>query len=330
MQHSGEVDTNVNDGTRRSAAGAGSPGRRNTPKNRSGQQAPFERAKQRKPMPYQAGGARRAGSPGKPGQRMGGGGGFGGAGQQQRRGDAQDAGPAEDGAEDGGHSMAAFGWNHQARAAPGTQASHRSATGSERSVGSSYRSTYSQGTHKNGARMAQGSGYGGPSRANEGGVGDRTPPGRRPGGGGAQGSGGNGAASARERRRRPGQVDPGERLVTTSPNGEPASPVERPPPGTRTEGTVRFADGSLYTGELLDGIQDGQGSYRSAVGTFYEGHWARGKRNGHGTEKYPIGNTYEGTWLDDQKHGQGIVCAAAPQAPSMAPPRVPVEWTRCA
>ena len=108
--------------------------------------------------------------------------------------------------------------------------------------------------------------------------------------------------------------------TSTSPNVPSLSKsLTASPTGEKTQGAVRFADGSLYTGELVDGVQHGKGTYKSAVGTFYDGEWVRGKRHGAGTERYPIGNTYEGTWQEDLKHGHGHVRAGPPHdAPTLA------------
>ena len=331
QQADDDLSRSSRDGVRR---GTGpSPGRRNTPKpygskgpgGMSGSQG-YNKTGQRKPggPGSQQSGGRRNGSP----QRRGPGGQYAGAGryaqnlpagggtppggqsqvasqrgssgygqrtsgaQQDQDGAAQDEGAgvgAEADEQQGGPSIAAFGWGNAARPAPGTQASHRSATSS---VGSSYRSSYSNQKPAQGGRGAPGS-YG----ADRGGVGDRSPGNTRRGMNNAN------TPQPSTRRRRPGQVEPGE---VTPPQGSP-EPSQAPPPGTKSEGTVRFADGSLYTGELIDNIRHGKGTYRSAVGTFFEGSWANGKRNGQGIEKYPIGNVYEGNWLDDQKHGYGVV-----------------------
>lgn len=152
----------------------------------------------------------------------------------------------------------------------------------------------------------------------------QTPGGARPrsasAGGNATTTASNGVRP-RETRRRPGQLDPMAIIETsTTPNVPSLSKsLTASPTGEKTQGAVRFADGSLYTGELVDGVQHGKGTYKSAVGTFYDGEWVRGKRHGAGTERYPIGNTYEGTWQEDLKHGHGHVRAGPPHdAPALA------------
>ena len=292
-----------------------------------GQSGPNQRPGARAGSPAKRGGPGSSGYGGPPGRLPSGGGlppasqaqvvsqrggRFGGTHQQEQEGISPDEGAPAGTDEGKGLSTAAFGWGNQgARPAPGAAASNRSNTGSVSSMGSSYRSAYARDA-KSGGRPGEmhrnGENGRGGSNADRGGVGDRSPgPTRRP----------NSTVSPppAQRRRRPGQVDPGE--VAASPGAADAATPERPPPGTKTEGTVRFADGSLYTGELMDNLQHGKGTYRSAVGTYFEGHWAFGKRNGQGTEKYPIGNVYEGNWLEDQKHGYGVV-SAQPARPESA------------
>jgi hypothetical protein len=325
-----------------------SPGRRNTPKpygskggpsGQGGNQGAYNSKKPFKPgmqngRPYKPGApARRPyggaglpaggrglapGSHDHPSQRGGRrpGSAFGGQSDPQEGGTAEDGAPAGPESEQQQKpSIAAFGWANASRPAPGIQASNRSATGSVSSVGSSYRSTYSgKNTGAAPHRGFQDSGFGraDPALRGSGGVGDRSPANTN-----RMRSQSQPAASTR--RRRPGQVDPGEMAASPGSQGGATETEPKPPPGTKTEGTVRFADGSLYTGELMDGQRHGKGTYRSAVGTFFEGMWAHGKRNGHGIEKYPIGNVYEGDWQEDQKHGYGVVRASA------APPTIPAS-----
>ncbi|HMU10894.1 MAG TPA: hypothetical protein PKC54_12860 [Ferruginibacter sp.] len=103
--------------------------------------------------------------------------------------------------------------------------------------------------------------------------------------------------------------------------------------------TVRFADGSSYTGEWKDSLRHGNGTYLWANGNKYTGQWKNGLREGqgikydkegkilqegtwvkgifttsdnmtfYGDEKvltYPQG-TYTGQVLDDRPHGFGIM-----------------------
>ena len=92
---------------------------------------------------------------------------------------------------------------------------------------------------------------------------------------------------------------------------------------------IRFADGSLYSGEatviqqmpmrdarrkdfssldLLDIIlpcPDGFGTMKYASGDIYVGKFIDGKRNGVGTCKFSNGDHWEGDWLDDSLHTKG-------------------------
>jgi hypothetical protein len=72
-------------------------------------------------------------------------------------------------------------------------------------------------------------------------------------------------------------------------------------------GTKRFEDGSLYTGEFVDGLRAGQGRYWSSLGALYEGEWKNGQRDGKGIERYPIGNVYEGQFVADKRDGLGTM-----------------------
>ena len=71
------------------------------------------------------------------------------------------------------------------------------------------------------------------------------------------------------------------------------------------EGTMTYSDGRKYTGDWVDGIQQGYGKmiYHNGV---YEGEWQNGKRNGKGTYTWSDGKKYEGTYVDDVRSGKGI------------------------
>ena len=75
-------------------------------------------------------------------------------------------------------------------------------------------------------------------------------------------------------------------------------------------GTLRYADGSSYTGEFIDGCREGQGRWQDApdyegnVWLRYEGEWKADKRHGHGKETLvdpDVGpEVKEGLWENDQ------------------------------
>ena len=93
-------------------------------------------------------------------------------------------------------------------------------------------------------------------------------------------------------------------------------------------GTMKYADGRVYTGKWKNGQWDGHGSTTYPNGDSYEGdyegdqrhgigvyNWKDGRifqgnfrndqRNGHGVYKWPDGSTYVGGFLEGQRHGEG-------------------------
>jgi hypothetical protein len=71
------------------------------------------------------------------------------------------------------------------------------------------------------------------------------------------------------------------------------------------EGTLRFADGALYTGAFRDGQFHGQGSLLYADGSTYTGYFRNQRPNGIGTLIDPKGNRYTGMWQDGKREGKG-------------------------
>lgn len=92
--------------------------------------------------------------------------------------------------------------------------------------------------------------------------------------------------------------------------------------------TIRAPDGTVYTGEVVNGAPNGKGKATYADGGTYEGSWKDGYWHGHGTRitakkfKYvgnfkngsqhgigtqymPSGSTYEGEFVLNKRHGQG-------------------------
>ena len=66
---------------------------------------------------------------------------------------------------------------------------------------------------------------------------------------------------------------------------------------------------STYTGEVENGLRQGQGMYWCALtGATYTGQWVAGRREGQGRLDYS-GNGesyYDGDWVDNQQKGVGI------------------------
>lgn len=75
----------------------------------------------------------------------------------------------------------------------------------------------------------------------------------------------------------------------------------------RGEGRYAWPDGSVYEGQVLDGLRHGHGVFTGPHGMCrYAGEWRAGRRHGEGKLEYdPQGASwYEGGWEADQKHGQ--------------------------
>ncbi len=93
-------------------------------------------------------------------------------------------------------------------------------------------------------------------------------------------------------------------------------------------GTIKYADGSIYEGQIKDGYPHGigvrTGRYYKDEGQFidgfisygtrtssckdvYEGEFAKNVYNGKGKIKFANGEIHEGHWLDDKRNGNGKV-----------------------
>ena len=58
-----------------------------------------------------------------------------------------------------------------------------------------------------------------------------------------------------------------------------------------------YPDGSMYEGEIVDGLRHGRGKFFYRSGGVYEGEWHYGKMDGFGTLYYANGSVaYEGEW----------------------------------
>ncbi|MGE4550296.1 MAG: hypothetical protein AAEJ57_02825, partial [Opitutales bacterium] len=82
---------------------------------------------------------------------------------------------------------------------------------------------------------------------------------------------------------------------------------------SRHDGEFVFADGSAYSGEMVDGKPDGFGKRRFLNGDAYEGDFRNGRQYGEGTMVYR-GNSsikrYDGAWAADKRHGHGTLESA--------------------
>lgn len=75
---------------------------------------------------------------------------------------------------------------------------------------------------------------------------------------------------------------------------------------TAASDTIRFDDGSWYTGGIADSLFNGYGKMVYADSTVYEGEWRDGLWNGQGLLFYPDGDSYEGQFLNHEFYGYGI------------------------
>lgn len=71
--------------------------------------------------------------------------------------------------------------------------------------------------------------------------------------------------------------------------------------------TKEYPDGSVYEGYALPGSEskEGQGTLRDANGAVYSGNWKNNKRNGQGKQVFKDGTWYSGNWKDDKIEGYG-------------------------
>ena len=61
----------------------------------------------------------------------------------------------------------------------------------------------------------------------------------------------------------------------------------------------------VVRGNFLDGHLDGQGGEITDYGNHYKGGWVRGWKQGLGKMQYKDGRVYEGNFFDDGKEGFG-------------------------
>ena len=70
-------------------------------------------------------------------------------------------------------------------------------------------------------------------------------------------------------------------------------------------GVQVFPDGSVYSGEFVDGKYEGAGRLSKASGDVYDGKWKNDQPHGHGVETFMTGERYEGYWKAGRKVGRG-------------------------
>ena len=85
--------------------------------------------------------------------------------------------------------------------------------------------------------------------------------------------------------------------------GRKTEPIER----RITKGAIKLANGTVYTGQWLNGKRDGYGKNVLLDGHTYESQWVKGMRQGFGKCKSASGKVYEGEWLKGLPHGHGTL-----------------------
>ncbi|KAG2392479.1 hypothetical protein C9374_012731 [Naegleria lovaniensis] len=71
---------------------------------------------------------------------------------------------------------------------------------------------------------------------------------------------------------------------------------------------ITWDDGSIYEGEVKNGLRDGYGTYTSGdLLSKYEGYWKQGQRHGKGIMYYSADEKYEGNFTHNKRHGYGVM-----------------------
>jgi clan AA aspartic protease (TIGR02281 family) len=79
-------------------------------------------------------------------------------------------------------------------------------------------------------------------------------------------------------------------------------PATTAPPNQQT---LRFPNGDLYVGPMVDGRREGQGTYTWSDGRRYVGTFRAGLEDGQGTYSYPNGEQYTGQFQANLRTGRG-------------------------
>lgn len=69
--------------------------------------------------------------------------------------------------------------------------------------------------------------------------------------------------------------------------------------------TIRYDDGCVYVGHVVNGKRHGIGKLNWPSGGVYEGAWKDDKRTGKGKHTWSSGNVYEGDFVDGIRTGKG-------------------------
>lgn len=69
--------------------------------------------------------------------------------------------------------------------------------------------------------------------------------------------------------------------------------------------TLNLPDGSVYEGDVVDGVREGSGRVTWQNGDEYVGEFKNGLRHGKGRFRWESGNSYEGDYFEGMRHGNG-------------------------
>lgn len=75
-------------------------------------------------------------------------------------------------------------------------------------------------------------------------------------------------------------------------------------------GTLKYKDGSVYTGHFIEGLKHGQGMQRNRDGSIYDGMWENDLMNGEGLLTLADQTKIKTTFVFGRKHGKGVVTSA--------------------
>ena len=71
-------------------------------------------------------------------------------------------------------------------------------------------------------------------------------------------------------------------------------------------GEIKFADGTIYQGQVQSRLIHGKGRMVKVNGDTYQGEYVQGKAQGRGILLDSDGTQYDGSWAKDIQHGKGV------------------------
>ena len=72
-------------------------------------------------------------------------------------------------------------------------------------------------------------------------------------------------------------------------------------------GEIRYPNGNIYNGKILEGMANGKGVMKYNNGGQYDGYFIRDKKEGSGTWRMANGNVYTGGFKNEKFNGKGTV-----------------------